>query len=146
MGVGIYDAIDDIIKFLSIEEWNYDNDDVPKPRFTKVTEEKSVGIIDDTQDVVVVTPGNEKIEYFSLYGDDHLHSPVIILDIRGYGEEEKHRDVVDQIDKILKKEIRRETSSPQYTDLRITSSRNLSHNYRNMYRHVMEITYRILNP
>jgi len=145
MGVGSYDAIEDVISFLNTE-WNYDNDDVPKPSFVKVYEEKSVGIIDDTQDIVVVTPGAEKIDYFSLYGRDHLHYPTVILDIRGYGEEEKHRDVVDQIDKIIKAQVRRETSSPQYTDLRITSSRNLSHNYRNMYRHVMELTYRILNP
>ena len=71
---------------------------------------------------------------------------LVILDIRGYGTEQKHRDVVDQIDKILKNEVRRETSDISYVDLRITSSRNLSHNYKNMYRHVMEVTYRVLNP
>ncbi|MBC8549028.1 MAG: hypothetical protein H8D23_05195, partial [Candidatus Brocadiales bacterium] len=84
MGVGSYDAIEDIITILR-DEWNYDNDDVPKPSFVKTTEEKSVGIIDDTQDVVVITPGTEKIDYFSLYGIDHLHYPTVNIDIRGYG-------------------------------------------------------------
>jgi hypothetical protein len=145
MGIGSYDAIDDIISILHTQ-WNSDNTDVPEPKFTQIFEEKAVGIIDDVQDVVLVTPGSEKIDYFSLYGVDHLHYPVVILDIRGYGTKQRHRDVVDRIDDIIKDEVRRETSSPQYTDLRITASRNLSHNYRNMYRHVMEATYRILNP
>jgi hypothetical protein len=141
MGVGTYDAIDDIINMMN-DEWNYDNDDVPKPKFTVNWEEKATGIIDDTQDIVVLTPGNEKIDYFSLYGRDHLHYPVVIIDIRGYGTETRHRNVVDQIDKILKAQVRR----TGYTDLRITSTKNLSHNYRNMHRYVMEATYRILNP
>ena len=141
MGVGSYDAIDDVISMLQTE-WNYDNDDAPKPKFTKIWEEKTIGIIDDTQDIVVITPGNERIDYFSLYGRDHLHYPVVIIDIRGYGTEQRHRDVVDQIDKIIKAQVRR----TGYTDLRITSSKNLSHNYRNMHRWVMEATYRILNP
>lgn len=141
MGVGSYDAIDDVISMLTTE-WNYDNDDVPKPKFTKIWEEKSVGIIDDTQDIVVITPGGERLDYFSLYGRDHLHYPVVIIDIRGYGTEERHKNVVDQIDKIIKAQVRR----TGYTDLRITSTRNLSHNYKNMHRWVMEVTYRILNP
>ena len=141
MGVGSYDAIDDIINMMNTE-WNYDNDDVPKPKFTVNWEEKAVGIIDDTQDVVVITPGSEKVDYFSLYGTNHLHHPIAVIDIRGYGTESRHRAVVDQIDKILKAQVRR----TGYTDLRITLSRNLTHNYRNMYRHVMEVTYRILDP
>ena len=145
MGVGSFDAIDDIIAIL-IAEWNTNDDDVPQPKFTKNWEEKTIGIIDDTQDIVVVTPGAEKIEYFSLYGRDHLHYPVVILDIRGYGTEERHRAVIDRVDAILKEQVRRENSSNGYTDLRLTSSRNLSHNYRNMFRHVMEATYRVLNP
>lgn len=145
MGVGSYDAIDDIINILG-SEWNTNDDDVPKPKFSRIWEEKSVGIIDDTQDTVLITPGTEKIDYFSLYGRDHLHHPTVIIDIRGYGTEERHRAVVDRIDAIIKEQVRRENSSNNYTDLRLTSSKNLSHNYRNMYRHVMEATYRILNP
>lgn len=145
MGVGSYDAIDDIINILGTE-WNTGNDDIPRPKFSKIWEEKTIGIIDDTQDIVVITPGGEKIDYFSLFGRDHLHYPVVIIDIRGYGTEERHREVVDRTDAIIKEQVRRESSSPQYTDLRVTSSRNLSHNYRNMFRHVMECTYRILNP
>lgn len=145
MGIGSYDAIDDMINVLGTE-WNTGDDDVPQPKFSKIWEEKSVGIIDDTQDIVVITPGNEKIDYFSLYGRDHLHYPVVIIDIRGYGTEERHREVVDRIDAIIKEQVRRENSTNNYTDLRVTSSRNLSHNYRNMYRHVMEATYRVLNP
>lgn len=145
MGVGSYDAIDDIIQILGTE-WNDSDIDVPEPSFVKVWEEKAVGIIDDTRDIVLVTPGSEKIDYFSLFGRDHLHYPVVILDVRGYGTEDRHRKVVDNVDRIIKKEVRRETSTPQYVDLRVTSSRNLSHNYRNMFRHVIEATYRVLNP
>jgi len=141
MGIASYDAIEDMISMMDTE-WNYDDSDIPKPRFTKNWEEKATGIIDDTQDIVVLTPGTEKIDYFSLYGRDHLHYPTVLIDIRGYGTEERHRDVVDHIDKIIKAQVRR----TGYTDLRVTSTKNLSHNYRNMYRQVMEATYRILNP
>lgn len=145
MGIGSYDAIDDMITILN-DNWNDDNSDVPKPKITKNWEEKAVGLIDDIQDIVVITPGTEKVDYFALYGLNHLHHPVVVIDVRGYGTEERHKKVVDRIDRIIKDEVRRETSNPQYTDLRITSTKNLSHNYRNQFRHIMEATYRILDP
>ena len=140
MGIALYDAIDDIISMLETE-WNYDGSFVPKPRLTKTWEEKSVGIIDDLQDTVVVMPRSESIRYFNLYGTDHLHTPVIAIDIRSY-DEGRIRSIIDHIDKIIKAQVRRSN----FVDLRLTASRSLSQDYRNMFRHVFEVTYRKLNP
>ena len=140
LGIAIYDSVDDVISMLQTQ-WNYDNDDAPKPRFTKVWEEKAVGIIDDLEDTVVVTPGSEKVDYFNLYGENHLHTTVVIIDVRSY-DEDRFRSIVDQVDKIVKNQIRR----TNFVDLRLTQSKSLSQDYRNMFRHIFEVTYRKLDP
>ena len=140
MGIAIYDSVDDVISMFQTQ-WNYDNDDSPKPRFTKVWEEKAVGIIDDLEDTVVITPGSEKVDYFNLFGENHLHTTVVIMDIRSY-DEDRFRSIVNQIDKIIKNQIRRDN----FIDLRLTQSKSLSQDYRNMFRHIFEVTYRKLDP
>ena len=140
LGIAIYDSVDDVISMFQTQ-WNYDNDDAPKPRFTKVWEEKAVGIIDDLEDTVVITPGSEKVDYFNLFGENHLHTTVVIMDIRSY-DEDRFRSIVDQIDKIIKNQIRR----VNFVDLRLTQSKSLSQDYRNMFRHIFEVTYRKLDP
>ena len=140
LGIAIYDSVDDVISMLQTQ-WNYDNDDAPKPRFTKVWEEKAVGIIDDLEDTVVITPGSEKVDYFNLFGENHLHTTVVIMDIRSY-DEDRFRSIVDQVDKIIKNQVRR----TDFIDLRLTQSKSLSQDYRNMFRHIFEVTYRKLDP
>jgi hypothetical protein len=107
----------------------------------KVWEEKAVGIIDDLEDTVVITPGTEKVDYFNLHGENHLHTTVVIIDIRSY-DEDRFRSIVDQVDKIIKNQIRR----VNFIDLRMTQSKSLSQDYRNMFRHIFEVTYRKLDP
>ena len=138
--IAIYDSVDDVISMLQTQ-WNYDNDDAPKPRFTKVWEEKAVGIIDDLEDTVVITPGSENVTYFNLHGENHLHTTVVIMDIRSY-DEDRFRSIVDQVDKIIKNQVRR----TDFIDLRLTQSKSLSQDYRNMFRHIFEVTYRKLDP
>ena len=140
LGIAIYDSVDDVISMFQTQ-WNYDNDDSPKPRFTKVWEEKAVGIIDDLEDTVVITPGSENVRYFNLYGTNHLHTTVVIIDIRSY-DEDRFRSIVNQVDKIIKNKIRRDN----FIDLRLTQSKSLSQDYRNMFRHIFEVTYRKLDP
>ena len=140
LGIAIYDSVDDVISMLQTQ-WNYDNDDAPKPRFTKVWEEKGVGIIEYLEDTVVVTPGSEKVDYFNLYGENHLHTTVVIIGVRSY-DEDRFRAIVDQVDKIVKDQIRR----ANFVDLRLTQSKSLSQDYRNMFRHIFEVTYRKLDP
>ena len=140
MGIAIYDSVDDVISMLQTQ-WNYDNDDTPKPRFTKVWEEKAVGIIDDLEDTVVITPSSENVTYFNLHGENHLHTTVVIMDIRSY-DEDRFRSIVDQVDKIIKNQVRR----TDFIDLRLTQSKSLSQDYRNMFRHIFEVTYRKLDP
>tara|TARA_R110000803_G_scaffold110502_1_gene178876 strand:+ start:1054 stop:1476 length:423 start_codon:yes stop_codon:yes gene_type:complete len=140
MGISTYGVIDDIISMLNTQ-WNYDNDDAPKPRVVKNWEEKSVGIIDDLQDTIVVTPSSESIQYFSLYGVNHLHTTIASIDIRSY-DEDRFRSIVNQVDKIIKNQVRR----TNYVDVRLLVSKSLSQDYRNIFRHIFEITYRELDP
>ena len=84
----------------------------------------------------------EDIEYFNLYGTDFLHETTIRLDIRTYLSGYNHDITVSELIRIIKDNLRRDG----YVDLRVTSSEPLSHLYRNMFRHAIEISYRKLNP
>ena len=87
-------------------------------------------------------PKKEDIEYFNLYGTDFLHETTIRLDIRTYLSAYNHDITVSELIRIIKDNLRRDG----YVDLRVTSSEPLSHLYRNMFRHAIEISYRKLNP
>ena len=90
----------------------------------------------------LIEPKQEDIEYFNLYGTDFLHETTIRLDIRTYLSAYNHDITVSELIRIIKDNLRRDG----YVDLRVTSSEPLSHLYRNMFRHAIEISYRKLNP
>ena len=141
MGISVYNVIDDFINMIN-DEWGKGGDAGQTPRLEKVWEEKKVGFVDDRRDIVVVEPVNEDIKYFGLYGSDFLHSPLIKVDIRSYQDSVRHNDIVNEISRIIKSQIRR----TGYVDVRVMSSKSLNSLYRNLFRHVLEVRYRELNP
>jgi len=141
MGISVYNAVDDLISLIN-DEWGKAGDVGQTPRLEKVWEEKKVGFVDDRRDIVVIEPVDEDVKYFGLYGVDHLHSPLIKIDIRSYQDSIRHNDIVSEISRIIKSQIRR----TGYVDLRIMSSKSLNSLYRNLFRHVFEVRYRELNP
>lgn len=142
MGSAIYKSLDDLKTVLE-EKWNTGTSDAGyPPRVVKIWEEKTTGYGDSRNPMILLKPEDETINYFNLYGTNHLHEVNIELDIRTYLNIENHEDVVNEIDRIIKDQIRRS----DFVDLRLTGSESLSHLYRNMYRHILTITYRKIDP
>jgi hypothetical protein len=142
MGSATYTSLEDL-KTLIEEKWNTGADDAGyPPRVVNIYDEKTIGYGDSRNPIILLQPDTEDIEYFNLYGTNHLHSVTITLDIRTYLSLEDHEKKVNEVDRIIKDQIRRS----DFVDLRLISSTPLSHLYRNMFRHEYEVTYRKIDP
>jgi hypothetical protein len=142
MGSATYTSLADI-KTLIEEKWNTGADDAGyPPRVVNIYDEKTIGYGDSRNPIILLQPDTEDIEYFNLYGTNHLHSVTITLDIRTYLSLEDHEKKVNEVDRIIKDQIRRS----DFVDLRLIGSTPLSHLYRNMFRHEYEVTYRKMDP
>ena len=142
MGSDTYTSLEDL-KTLIEEKWNTGADDAGyPPRVVNIYDEKTIGYGDSRNPIILLQPDTEDIEYFNLYGTNHLHSVTITLDIRTYLSLEDHEKKVNEVDRIIKDQIRRS----DFVDLRLIGSTPLSHLYRNMFRHEYEVTYRKIDP
>jgi hypothetical protein len=142
MGSALYKSLDDL-KSVIEDKWNTGSVDAGyPPRVVKVWEEKTLGFGNSRNPTILLKPEDEDIQYFSLYGTNHLHEVTIELDVRTYLNIENHEDVVNEIQRIVKDQIRRS----DFVDLRLVGSESLSHLYRNMYRHILSVSYRKLDP
>tara|TARA_R100000963_G_C4644767_1_gene108711 strand:+ start:1681 stop:2112 length:432 start_codon:yes stop_codon:yes gene_type:complete len=142
MATSLYDSVDDI-KDLIETKWNTGSTDGGiMPRVVRIWDEKTIGFGNSREAIILIEPKKEDIEYFNLYGTDFLHETTIRLDIRTYLSAYNHDITVSELIRIIKDNLRRDG----YVDLRITASEPLSHLYRNMFRHAIEISYRKINP
>jgi hypothetical protein len=112
------------------------------PDITFMWEERATGFMDDRKDFILLTPTNEDPQYFGLYGQDFLHYITVKIEVHSYQNLEHHEDLVNEIFRIIKANIRR----TNYVDLMATSSYHDNDMFRNMYRHTIIIRYRKLNP
>jgi len=142
MAIATYDVIDDAISMLKTK-WNTSTGG-PIPRIERIWDEKIIGFGDAEvkKGIILIEPTNEAIQYFSLGGTDHLHNVDLTLDIRSYQNIDRHDELVKEVVRIIKDQIRRTGS----VDLRIVGTEPLSRLYRNMFRHMVRITYRRINP
>ena len=138
MGTATYDSADKIISVIN-DNWTVGQ----APNIQKSWNRRSVGFIDDRRDQIVITPKSEVVTYFGLYGSDVWHDVTIDLDIRSYQNEERHNDIVKEISRIIKAKIR---GGNDYTDIRIIASYTRNQYMRNMFNHVLTISFRKLNP
>lgn len=127
-----------ILKSLVIDNWSLSN----SPQVDFVWEEKTVGFMDDRQDSILLTPTNENMEYFGLYAADFYHAVNLRIDIYTYQNLEHHENMVNELFRILKANVR----STKYIVLTITGSYNENDSYRNIYRHVITVELRQINP
>tara|TARA_R110002020_G_scaffold113246_2_gene260450 strand:- start:8996 stop:9427 length:432 start_codon:yes stop_codon:yes gene_type:complete len=142
MATSLYDSVDDI-KDLIETKWNTGSTDGGiMPRVVRIWDEKTIGFGNSREAIILLEPKREDIDYFNLYGTDFLHEITIRLDIRTYLSAYNHDITVSELIRIIKDNLRRDG----YVDLRITASEPLSHLYRNMFRHAIEISYRKINP
>ena len=138
MGTSIYDAVDEIVTVIK-GNWTKDR----APNLDKAWERRVVGLIDDRRNQIIFTPKSENITYFVLGGSDHFHDVTVDLDIRTYQNEQRHEDVVKETLRIIKANIKGGTT---YVDLRVVASFSRSQYMRNMFNHILTLSFRQLNP
>ena len=138
MGTSIYDAVDEIVTVIQ-NNWTKDR----APNLDKAWERRVVGLIDDRRNQIIFTPKSENITYFGLGGSDHFHDVTVDLDIRTYQNEQRHEDVVKETLRIIKANIKGGTT---YVDLRVIASYSRSQYMRNMFNHIVTLSFRQLNP
>ena len=129
-----YDAMEDCITMLK-DGWTAGTQ---LPDIKALWKEKSAGFIDDRRDMILVYPRRERIEYFGLYGSDFLHTLLLVVDIRSYGEQNKLNQTVTEILRILKANVRR----TGFVDVIVKNSTSQSDNLRNMFKHQITVQYR----
>ena len=96
MGSATYTSLEDL-KTLIEEKWNTGADDAGyPPRVVNIYDEKTIGYGDSRNPIILLQPDTEDIEYFNLYGTNHLHSVTITLDIRTYLSLEDHEKKVNE--------------------------------------------------
>jgi len=142
MSIATYDVIDDVISMLKTK-WNTSTGG-EIPRIERIWDEKTIGFGDMSikKGIILIEPMNEDVQYFSLGGANHLHGIDLTLDIRSYQSLNRHSELVSEVARIIKDQITRTGS----VDLRIMGTEPLSRLYRNMFRHMIRIRYRKIDP
>ena len=142
MGIATYDVIDDVISMLKTK-WNTSTGG-QIPRIERIWDEKTIGFgdMEVKKGIILIEPMNEGIKYFSLGGINHLHAIDITLDIRSYQTIDRHNELVKEVARVIKDQITRTGS----VDIRITGTEPLSRLYRNMFRHMIRLRYRRMDP
>ena len=140
--IGIYDAIDDCIDMIKTK-WNNTSGGVV-PRVERIWDEKTIGFgdMEISKGIILIEAMDEDVKYFSLYGVDHMHTITLTLDVRSYQTLDRHAVIMKELARIIKDQIRRTS----FVDLRIVGTVPLSRLYRNMFRHMIRVTYRKMNP
>ena len=142
MAIATYDVIDDVISMLKTK-WNTSTGGVI-PRIERIWDEKTIGFgdMEISKGIILIEAMDEDVKYFSLYGADHMHTITLTLDVRSYQNLDRHEVIMKELARILKDQIRR----TGFVDLRIVGTVPLSRLYRNMFRHMIRVTYRKMNP
>ena len=142
MGIAIYDTIDDVISMIKTK-WNTSTGGVI-PRIERIWDEKTIGFGDQeiSKGIILIEAMDEDVKYFSLYGADHMHTIDLTLDVRSYQNLDRHNVIMKELARIIKDQIRRDG----FIDLRIVGTIPLSRLYRNMFSHMIRITFRKMNP
>ena len=142
MTIALYDTIDDVISMIKTK-WNTSTGGVI-PRIERIWDEKTIGFGDQeiSKGIILIEAMDESVKYFSLYGVDHMHTIDLTLDVRSYQNLDRHNIIMKEVTRIIKDQIRREG----FIDLRIAGTVPLSRLYRNMFRHMVRITFRKMNP
>tara|TARA_B100001750_G_C15508102_1_gene601762 strand:- start:1965 stop:2378 length:414 start_codon:yes stop_codon:yes gene_type:complete len=137
MGIAIYDSLDDMESLLA-DNWTIGS----TPMITKSYEQKAVGFVDSRRDNILIYPRKENVQYWGLYGTDHLSEVDVAIEVRTYQNQDHHNNVASEVDRIIKANIRRDG----FVDLRILTSLSENDTYRNMFKHTISARYRKLNP
>ena len=137
----MYDSLEDMRTLLK-DKWGVTSIVGDTPEIKVIWERKVVGFADYTRDTILLQPKRENIEYFGLYGSDFLHHVDIQIEIWTYMNQTRLDNMVKEVTKIIKDNIRRDN----FVDLMLTASVSSSETYRNIWKHILTAKYRKLNP
>ena len=112
------------------------------PILTKSYDQKATGFVDARRDLILIYPKKENIQYWGLYGTDHLSEVDINVEVRTFQNHNYHNNIVKEVAKIIKDNIRR----TDFVDIRVLTSISENDSYRNMFKHTLGVRYRKLNP
>jgi len=141
MGTATYDSLNDMQTLLK-GSWGTTDSSGDLPEIKIIWDKKVVGFADYTRDTVLLTPKRERIEYFGLYGLSFLHHVDIEIQLWTYMNQDRLDNIVKEVTKIIKDNIRR----TNFVDLMITGSISSSETYRNIWKHVLIAKYRKQDP
>ena len=141
MGTAMYDSLNDM-KTLLRGDWGTTDSSGDVPDIEIIWDRKVVGLADYTRDTILLTPKRENVEYFGLYGSNFLHHVEVQIDIWSYMNQTRLNNMVKEVTKIIKNNIRR----TDFVDLMLMTSVSSSDTYRNIWKHVLTARYRKLNP
>jgi len=146
MTIITYDAVDDL-KCALCSSWCTSSGG-SKPSITIVWEKKVVGFDGNSsgnQETVIIEPLTEPIKPFALHGDAYWHDLHIKIDIRSYksGGTTRQNTIVKEVTRIIQNIIRR--SGTNFLQVILKKSETRNQDYRNMYRHIIDLEYNDVN-
>jgi len=139
-----YDAICDL-KCALCTQWDATCAGGTKPTIDIVWDKKVVGFDGDVTDRIIISPLTERIDPFDLFGKAHWHELLVKIDIRTYkpGGVARMNQVAKEADRIIKNIIRRNAQG--FLQVVIAKSETRNQDYRNMYRHLIDLKYQDVN-
>jgi hypothetical protein len=144
MTVITYDAILDLQTALRTC-WGEAGCTGAKPTVDIVWDKKVVGFDSDTTERVLIDPQTEAVKVFALHGDAYWHDLLIKIDVRTYqsGGTPRQNIVVKEVTRIIQNIIRRNAQG----FLQVVIGNNVTKNgdFRNMFRHVIDLRYQDVN-
>lgn len=117
------------------------------PPIQLIYDEKTVGIVEDGAENIYLKGDNEKIEYF-LHGDDTFHTVNISIDVWTRTSIDRLNDILSALFAYIKTNIRfvAPNTANQYSDLLVIGQHPQSDQYRGIFRHIIDIQMRKINP
>lgn len=144
MTIITYDAISDLQCAICCQ-WDATCIGGTKPSIDIVWDKKVVGFDSDDTERIIIQPLNEAITPFALHGDAYWHDLHIKVDIRSYksGGTTRQNAIVKEVTRIIQNIIRRNATG--FLQVILTKSETRNQDYRNMYRHIIDLKYNDVN-
>jgi hypothetical protein len=141
MTIITYDAVDDL-KSAICSQWDATCVGGCKPDISLVWDKKVTGLGSGNQKgMIIIEPQGESIRPFALHGDSYWHELLIKIDIRSYktGGPTRHNQIVKEVTRIIQNIIRRDTQG--FLQVAFAKSETRNQDYRNMFRHLIDLKY-----
>ncbi len=108
-------------------------------------DEKSIGIVEDQRELVLIKPDTETIQYW-LHGDDTFHTAHYTVQIWTFQGLDRLNDLVNAIFNYAKTNVRFSINGRNYCDLLVIGSTPLSQDYRQRWGHNFDFQLRLEDP